>query len=221
MRRAPLRPLRYVQFALQTLVHQPLVIALFALSGALTTLALLWSGAQPGTSNWGMGILTSWALALLVLPWANQAAACELWSQTHPEDRPSIHHQLRGGYDALMPYLRSLLLVGLLAPLGLLAFGVGMIAVVVLGFWRCMIISLGLASGRQATDWSWQLAGPGGLLWGVASLLIGFIVAAGVVVLLHGALGAAASLLVAPIVLMVGNLLIAAAALDRIAQSAD
>lgn len=221
MRRSRLQPLQYIRLAFTVLVRQPLVLSLFAGAGALGALSLLLSGAKPGTTNWGIGILACWGLSLLVVPWVNHAIASQLWQQAHTEQKIELPAQLKAGREGFAPYARSLFIVALLAPLGLFAFGVGIIAVLSLGVWRCTLASLRLASGRNATDLSWELAGPGGMLWTVVSFLLGFILAAGTVALLHPVLGSAAALLAPPAFIMTGTLLSAPAVLDRYAAQSS
>ena len=176
---------------------------------------------MPGAPGWGLGILICWAMPILVFPWAVQAMAIQLWQEAHPEDEISLINNFKAGWSYFPAYLSSLALVGLVAPLGILAFGVGLIMVVSLGIWRCAIVSLGLASGREATDRSWELAGPGGVLWTISSYLFGIILSAGAIALAQGLLGGVVALLAPPIIITTGTLLTVPAILDRIASQSN
>lgn len=216
MRRSDLRVFAYVRFTVECWFRSPLLIASVSLSAALSCLGFLASSSSGKISPAAFAV--SWALPLLAAPWIVQSMTARLWNKHNPHDWVSIEDQLRGGWRRFWAALASLGFTMLLAPLGLLFFGFGLLAALALGIWRTILVAFSQARGRDAFDQAWELSGAGGLLWCVVSLAGGLLIGTVAASVLFPIVGSASLVMVGPITVGVGLSLTTAALLDRLAD---
>jgi len=79
-----------------------------------------------------------------------------------------------------------------------------------------MLVDLGWARGREATDQAWERAGAGGLLWVFTAMVIGAFIGLLISSAAAQIVGGAAVVLIAPVAFCITTALSVPAALDRI-----
>jgi len=213
VRRSALRPFTYVRFTAECWFSSPIIAALLSACGIVSCLALLI--AYPSAQISPGAVLVSWILPLLTTPWIVQSMTSRLWCKNNPDQAIPLKLQMQAGWERFWPSIRSTALTLLLAPLGLIVFVVGMPAVLGLGTWRTILVSLLAVRGRDATDQAWEMAGAGGLLWCCISFAAGLLLGLAVAVIAANVIGGVALVLVGPITVGLGISLTTAALLDR------